>query len=71
MDKSNARCIVCGHKLSLHIDEGDQWRCHSILTPDMYQCECRLRKDVAENNIDWYDHEKRVEQALKEMKEDI
>lgn len=40
----DVRCIVCGHKISSHIDEGDGWRCHSILTYDLNQCECFLRK---------------------------
>jgi len=63
-------CIVCGHKLSGHIDEGDQWRCHSIMTPDLNQCECRLRKVACcGEGIDWFNREKRVEVAIKEMKD--
>ncbi len=36
-------CTVCYHKLSLHLDEGDGWRCHS-LDMSLFQCECYLRK---------------------------
>jgi hypothetical protein len=60
-------CIVCGHKLSVHIDEGDQWRCHSIVTADMSQCECRLQKSVAdEEGISWFEAERRVKEAMEE-----
>ncbi len=57
-------CVLCGHKLSMHIDEGDGWRCHS-LGPDFHQCECYLRKNRAEGDISFYDLKERV----KEMKE--
>ena len=60
-------CCVCGHKLSLHIDEDDVWRCHT-LGPDAYQCECILRKDRAENKINYYDAERRCKEHEKELK---
>ena len=60
-------CIVCGHKLSSHVDEGEYWRCHSIATPDLLQCECCLRKDRAGGDITFYDWKKRVEERRKEM----
>lgn len=59
-------CVSCGHKLSMHIDEGDGWRCHS-LGPDLHQCECYLRKNRAEGDISFYDLKERV----KEMKEHL
>jgi hypothetical protein len=55
-------CCVCNHKLSTHIDEDSGWRCHSIATIDSYQCECFLRKDRAENNIEYYDLKRRIEE---------
>ena len=61
-------CCVCGHKLSSHVDEKDWWRCHSILTPDMSQCECRLLKDgVEEDGIGYYDTGKRVREAMRDV----
>lgn len=59
---SNKICCVCGHSLDSHVDEGDGWRCHSIATADSYQCECWLRKDRAENKIEYYDVERRIEE---------
>lgn len=47
--KQDILCKECGHKLSLHIDEGDRLRCHSIATDDGFQCECKLQnfqKDI-------------------------
>lgn len=60
------RCIVCGHPLSAHIDEGDGWRCH-CLGEDLKQCECFLRKDKANGDIKYYSLERRVKETLKEL----
>jgi len=63
-------CCVCGHKLSSHVDEEDGWRCHSVATFDLYQCECWLRKDrVEDEGIDYYSAQKRMEEHKKEFKE--
>ncbi len=37
-------CIVCGHPLRDHIDEGEGWRCCASGIDDR-QCECFLRKE--------------------------
>ena len=60
-------CIVCGHPLNMHIDEGNYWRCHAF-GADFFQCECALRKDKANNKISFYDYDKRVNLQLKELK---
>jgi len=57
-------CCVCGHKLSVHIDEGEGWRCHS-LGSDGFQCECFLRKDRAEGNMEYYELSRRIEEFKK------
>lgn len=44
-------CGKCGHKMSVHVDEGNGLRCHSILTEDLSQCECKVGKGA--NSIDW------------------
>ena len=59
-------CCCCIHKLSSHIDEENGWRCHS-LGQDTLQCECFLRKEHAENDIDFYNLRKRKEEMLKEI----
>ncbi len=62
-------CIVCGHKLCDHIDEGNGWRCHS-LGVDTRQCECFLRKHrdlFGEVSLDYYSVQRRVEEAEKEI----
>ena len=59
-------CIVCGHSLSAHLDEGDGWRCHAF-GADGKQCECFLRKDKANGDIYYYSYERRVEEALNEL----
>lgn len=64
--KEEEICCLCIHKLSSHIDEGDGWRCHS-LGQDAFQCECFLRKDRAENNIQYYNLKKRKNEMLKEI----
>lgn len=64
-------CIVCGHKLSSHVEELRRYRCHS-LGPDGLQCECNLYrihmlidKPVP---LDEYDLKKRMEAGpLKEL----
>lgn len=60
-------CVVCGHSLSSHVDEGDGWRCHS-LGPDLKQCECflRKRKDLGEVDLNYYSLGRRLEEALKD-----
>lgn len=63
-------CCVCGHPLSMHIDEGDGWRCHA-LGPDGYQCECFLRKGKAKGDISYYSLERRVEEFKKELKKEM
>lgn len=60
-------CCCCGHELCWHIDEGDGWRCH-LLSSDLYQCECFLRKGRYESK-DGYDLKSRVDQHIKEIKE--
>ena len=62
--KKSDTCIVCGHPLSAHLDEGNGWRCH-CLGADLKQCECFLRKRA--EGIEYYSYEKRVEQTLKEI----
>jgi hypothetical protein len=62
-------CIVCGHSLDAHINEKDIWRCHS-LGSDFSQCECVLRKNRAENKIEFYDLKKRVLELTKELKKE-
>lgn len=56
-------CVVCGHNLSCHIDEGDGWRCHA-LGPDLKQCECflRKRKGLGEVDLDYYSLKRRIEE---------
>ncbi len=63
-------CCVCGHPLSVHIDEGNGWRCH-FLGPDGYQCECFLRKKRTHNDISYYSLRKRIEQFKKELEEEM
>lgn len=63
-------CVVCGHSLATHIDEGDHWRCHS-LGPDGYQCECILRKDRAEDDLSYYNYEERAARRADELDEEI
>jgi len=68
-------CCVCGHKLSLHIDEGDGWQCHA-LDASGYQCECWLRKHCFHPTLDSYDLKKRrdsneeLASFLKRLEED-
>jgi uncharacterized radical SAM superfamily Fe-S cluster-containing enzyme len=71
-------CCVCGHSLKSHIDEETGWRCHSVATADSYQCECFLRKDRAEKNIEYYDLKRRIEEnpdqiekVLEELKRSV
>ena len=59
-------CCVCGHKLRSHIDEGDGWRCHS-LGSDGLQCECFLRKDRAEGDIEYYELSRRIGEIKKTL----
>lgn len=62
-------CVVCGHKLSVHLDEGDGWRCHSF-GPDLSQCECFLRKFrdlLGEIDKEFYSYRRRVEDMRKEL----
>ena len=68
MAEKSDTCVVCGHKLSVHIDEGDGWRCHSF-GPDLSQCECFLRKnrDFFDVDLEFYSLEKRVEEMKKEL----
>ncbi|KXB00181.1 hypothetical protein AKJ41_04300 [candidate division MSBL1 archaeon SCGC-AAA259O05] len=61
-----AKWCVCGHELSVHIDEGDGWRCH-LLGPGGFQCECYLRKDRADGDIEFYSLERRKERFLEEL----
>ena len=56
-------CIVCMHRLEYHLDEGGHWRCHA-LGPDLLQCECILRKDRAENDINYYSLGRRIKEAI-------
>lgn len=53
------RCCVCGHDLDRHLDEGTHWRCYSI-GRDYFQCECNLSKQRADNNVNYYDTQKRT-----------
>ena len=55
-------CIVCGHRLSSHIWEGDGWRCHS-LGPDLCQCECFLRLRDPKQGLYYYSLERRIRKA--------
>ena len=43
MKKEN-KCPNCSHDLTSHVEEGQWHRCHSIQTPDLTQCECRIYK---------------------------
>ena len=63
-------CCICGHKLYNHIDEGEGWMCHSMAR-DFLHCECWLRKERAEGNIEYYDYFKRKLRALKEEEVDL
>ncbi|KXA98626.1 hypothetical protein AKJ39_01370 [candidate division MSBL1 archaeon SCGC-AAA259J03] len=60
------KCCVCGHELNAHIDESDGWRCH-LLGPDGFQCECYLRKDRVDGDIEFYSVEGRKERFLEEL----
>jgi len=64
-------CCVCGHKLSSHVGEGDFWRCHSLMTFDLYQCECCLRKDRAEGDINYYNTQSRIKEQMLELSDGI
>mgnify|MGYP000271124366 CR=1 FL=1 len=69
MEKEEYTCVVCGHPLSAHIDEGEYWRCH-CLGPDLYQCECHLPKERAgEEGILYYALELRIKKKIEEIKE--
>ena len=63
-------CIVCGHSLRSHIDEGGGWRCHA-LGSDAYQCECFLRRGRAKGEISYYDWLKRVKKSEKELEQEM
>lgn len=67
MNEQDKVCCVCNHELSLHFDEDDGWRCHS-LAGDGYQCECWLRKDRYEGILG-YSLGKRTQKHLEELKE--
>jgi len=62
------QCCICGHMLRKHVDEGDGWRCHSI-GRDGFQCECFLRKDMAEGNIEYYDLDRRIDEFKKTVED--
>lgn len=62
----NGVCCCCGHKLAIHIDEGDGYRCHS-LAQDFYQCECYLRKRRYDEGLEAYDLKKRLKQQITEL----
>lgn len=66
IEKGKNVCCVCNHDLDYHIDENDFWRCH-CLGSDGWQCECTLRKDRSENNISYYDLERRVKKQIEEL----
>ena len=69
LNEKDETCVVCGHPLSCHIDEGDGWRCH-CLGADLSQCECYLRKYrdlLGEVDITYYSLERRVEEMKKEL----
>jgi len=59
-------CCVCGHNLNSHVSEKTVWRCHA-LGKDCFQCECALRKDRAENKINYYDLKEREKEWRKEQ----
>ena len=63
-------CCVCGHALHNHIPEGSIWRCHQ-LGKDCFQCECVLRKDRAENDISYYQLDKRISEYNKQLKKEL
>jgi hypothetical protein len=62
-------CCVCGHPLSMHIDEGNGWRCHAISYG--CQCECFLRKDRANSVISYYSLKKMIEQFKRELEKEV
>jgi len=66
--KQGGTCCVCGHPLSLHVDEGEYWRCHA-LGGDGPQCECRLLKNpgLGEVPLEFYEYERRLEEFTREM----
>lgn len=45
-EKTMTQCWNCAHSLDSHVKEedhsGDLFRCHSIMTKDLLQCECRI-----------------------------
>lgn len=61
-------CCICKHKLSVHIDEGSGFRCHSIGTEDGFQCECYLRKgrDKDIGDLEFYSLYKRIKVSMGE-----
>lgn len=61
-------CCCCGHPLASHIEETLGWRCHAF-GPDLYQCECFLRKGRYEEGLGGYDLMKRVELHKTEFSE--
>lgn len=68
IDYGKGKCCVCHHDLSIHVDEGDFWRCHA-LGLDHFQCECILSRNKAENDIKFFDLALRVEEQIKDLRE--
>ena len=68
MELKEGICCLCKHPLSSHINETykDGWRCH-VLSDDLYQCECFLRKGIWKFDISYYDLKKRIKQHKREM----
>jgi len=58
-EDKKGKCCVCGHDLEHHIDEGTHWRCHSTAS-DWFQCECNLSKERADNDMNYYDEQRRL-----------
>jgi hypothetical protein len=61
-------CCICHHSLHYHLEELGGWRCH-LLGSDGYQCECWLRPERADNNKDFYNLARRVQQHLNKLAE--
>ena len=65
--ETEKRCVICGHLLSSHVDEGKWFRCHSV-SCDGYQCECRILKEVLqEEPLESMDIDTRLQTNLEMM----
>lgn len=64
---TSGNCCDCGHELEWHLRGPEGWSCH-LLDTDKLQCGCWLRSDYANDDIQYYNLDRRRTKYLKELK---